>query len=74
MNQSPEEEENQYLSDERINEIVKKAKKKAKMKVYLTSIPAGIGAGVFGYAAAYFDQWWILILAGVCVLWILIKK
>ena len=70
MSQSPEEEENQHLSDERINEIVKKA----KMKVYLTSIPAGIGAGVFGYAAAYFDQWWVLILAGVCVLWILIKK
>ncbi len=69
MNKSPEE-ENQYLSDERINKIVKKA----KMKVWLTSMPAVIGAGVFGYAAAYFDQWWILILAGACGLWIVLRK
>ena len=59
-----------YMNDERINEIIRKA----KLKVWLTSMPAAIGAGVFGYAAAYFDQWWILIFAGVCVLWILIKK
>ncbi len=70
MNKSPEEEENQYLSDKRINKIVKKA----KMKVWLTSMPAVIGAGVFGYAAAYFDQWWILILAVACALWIVLRK
>jgi len=52
------------------NKIVKKA----KMKVWLTSMPAVIGAGVFGYAAAYFDQWWILILAGACALWIVLRK
>ena len=70
MNQSPEEEENQYLSDERINKIVKKA----KIKLWLTSIPAVVGAGVFGYAAAYFDQSWILIFAGACALWIMVRK
>jgi Ca2+-dependent lipid-binding protein len=69
VNKSPEE-ENQYLSDMRIDKIVKKA----KMKVWLTSMPAVIGAGVFGYAAAYFDQWWILILAGACALWIVLRK
>jgi hypothetical protein len=37
-------------------------------------MPAVIGAGVFGYAAAYFDQWWILILAGACALWIVLRK
>ena len=70
MKQSPEKDENQNLTDGRINKIVKKA----KMKVWLTSIPAVIGAGVFGYAAAYYDQWWILILAGACALWIVLRK
>jgi ABC-type phosphate transport system permease subunit len=69
MKQSPKKDENEYLSDGRINKIVKKA----KMKVWLTSMPAVIG-GVFGYAAAYFDQWWILILAGACALWIVLRK
>jgi hypothetical protein len=70
MKQSPKKDENEYLSDGRINKIVKKA----KVKVWQTSMPAVIGAGVFGYAAAYFDQWWILILAGACALWIVLRK
>ena len=70
MNQSPEEEENQYLSDERINEIVKKA----KSRVWLTSIPAGIGAGVSAYAASSFNQPWFLLISGACLLWILLRK
>ena len=70
MNNSPEEEENQYLSDKRINEIAKKA----KLKVWLTSIPAGIGVGASGYAAGYFNQPWLLLISGACVLWIVLRK
>lgn len=66
MKQSPEEDETEYLSDGRINRIVKKA----KLKVWLTSMPAVIGAGVFGYAAAYFNQPWLLLFPGAFMLWI----
>jgi hypothetical protein len=66
MEKSPEEEENQNLSDERINELVKKA----KLRVWLAAIPAGIGAGLAGY----FNQLWLLIISGACVLWILRRK
>jgi hypothetical protein len=65
MNQSPEE-ENQYLSDERINELVRKA----KFKVWLAATPAVISAGVAGY----FNQLWLLLISGACVLWILLRK
>jgi hypothetical protein len=65
MEKSPER-ENQYLSDERINELVKKA----KLKVWLAAIPAGIGAGLAGY----FNQLWLLLISGACVLWILRRK
>jgi hypothetical protein len=71
MNQSPEEEENQYLSDKRINEIVKDAKRKAVWRTVLLSI---VGAGVPGYAAGYFNQPWLLLISGACVLWILFRK
>jgi hypothetical protein len=65
MEKSPEG-ENQYLSDKRINELVKKA----KLKVWLAAIPAGIGAGLAGY----FNQLWLLLISGACVLWILRRK
>jgi len=65
MEQSPEG-ENQYLSDERINERVKKA----KLKVWLAAIPAGIGAGLAGY----FNQLWLLLISGAFVVWILLRK
>jgi hypothetical protein len=71
MNQSPEEEENQYLSDKRINEIVKEAKRNAVWKTVLLSI---VGAGITGYAAGYFNQPWLLLISGACVLWILLRK
>ena len=71
MNKSPEEEENQYLSDERINEVVKKAKRKAVLKTVLLSI---VGAGVPAYAAGYFNQPWLLVVSGACVLWILLRR
>ena len=70
MDQSPEEEENQYLSDKHINKIVKKA----KSRVWRASIPAGIGVGASGYAAGYFNQPWLLIISGACVLWIVLKR
>ena len=71
MNKSPEEEENQYLSDERINEVVKKAKRKAVLKTVLLSI---VGAGVPAYAAGYFNQPWLLVISGAYVLWILLRN
>ena len=58
------------MNDKRINEIVRKA----KLKVWLTSIPAMIGAGVSGYAAAYFNQPWLLLISGAWVLWIYLRK
>lgn len=66
MKQSPEEDKNQNLTDGRINKIVKKAKR----KVWLTSMPTVIGAGVFGYAAAYFNQPWLLLFPVAFMLWI----
>ena len=71
VNKSPEEEENQYLSDERINEVVKKAKRKAVLKTVLLSI---VGAGVPAYAAGYFNQPWLLVISGAYVLWILLRN
>ena len=71
MNNSPEEEENQYLSDRRINEVVKNARRKAFLKNLLLGIPGGV---VPAYAAAYFNQPWLLIVSGACVLWILLRK
>jgi hypothetical protein len=71
VNKSPEEEENQYLSDERINEVVKKAKRKAVLKTVLLSI---VGAGVPAYAAGYFNQPWLLVVSGAYVLWTLLRK
>ena len=71
MDQSPEEEENVYLSDKRINEVVKEAKRKAVLRTVLLSI---VVAGVPGYAAGYFNQPWLLLISGACVLWILLRK
>jgi hypothetical protein len=70
VTKSPEEEENQHLADKRINEIVRKA----KFKVWLTAMPAMIGAGVLGYAASYFNQPWLLLISGACVLWLFLRK
>jgi hypothetical protein len=58
------------MNDERINEIIRKA----KLKVWLTAIPAMIGAGVSGYAAGYFNQPWLLLISGACTLWIFLRK
>jgi uncharacterized membrane protein len=66
MEKSPEEEENQYLSDKRINEL----HRKSNFKVWLAAIPAGIGAGVAGY----FNQLWLLLITGALVVWILLRK
>jgi hypothetical protein len=71
MEKSSEEEENKYLSDKRINEIVKVAKRKAVLRTILLSI---VGAGVPGYAAGYFNQPWLLLISAACVLWILLRK
>ena len=71
MNNSPEEEENLYLSDKRINEVVKKARRKSFLKTVLLSI---VGAGVPAYAAGYFNLPWLLVVSGACVLWILLRK
>jgi len=65
MEKSPEE-KNQNLSDERINELVRKA----KFKVWLAAIPASIGAGVAGY----FNQPWLFLIPGAFVVWILLRK
>jgi hypothetical protein len=65
------EEENQYLSDNRINEIVKEAKRKVVWKTLLLGI---VGAGVPGYAAGYFNQPWLLLISCAFVLWILLRK
>ena len=70
MTKSPEEEEYMYLNDERINEIVRKA----KLTVWLIAIPAMIGAGGSGYAASYFNQPWLLLISGAFLLWIFIRK
>ena len=67
VNKSPEEEENQYLSDERINEVVKKAKRKA----ILTTIP--ISAVLTGLLA-YLKLWWLIIALGGWLLWRIFKK
>jgi hypothetical protein len=69
MSKSPEE-ENHQLSDERINELVKKAKR----KVWWTSIPAGIGAGASGYAAGYFNQPWLILISCTFLVWIFLRK
>ena len=66
MNQSPEEEENKYLSDKRINDLVRKQKR----NVWFAAIPAVIGA----YAAGYLNQLWLLLPSLVCILWILRRK
>jgi hypothetical protein len=66
MEISPEEEENQYLSDKRINEIVRRA----KFKVWLPAIPAVLVAGVSGYL----NLPWLLLISVACVLWILLRK
>jgi len=71
MDQSPEEEENVYLSDKRINEVVKKARRKAVLKTLLLII---VAAGVPAYAAGYFNQPWLLVIPGACVLWIVHKR
>jgi hypothetical protein len=71
MSKSPEEEENLYLSDKRINEVVKKARRKVVLKTVLLSI---VGAGIPAYAAGYFNQPWLLVISGACVLWILLRK
>jgi len=67
VNKSPEEEENQYLSDRRINEVVKKAKRKA----ILTTIP--ISAVLTGLLA-YLKLWWLIIALGGWLLWRIFKK
>ena len=66
MEKSPEEEENQYLSDEQINKLIKKEKLKAWriLPVFL----------VLGAVAGYFDLWWMLIPMGGCLLWWVFKK
>jgi hypothetical protein len=61
VNKSPEEEENKYLSDKRINDLVKKEKLKA-----WRILPLFIA---FAAIAGYFDFWWILIPMGVWLLW-----
>ena len=71
VNKSPEEEENKYLSDKRINEIVKVAKRKAVLKTVLLSV---VGAGVPAYAAGYFNQPWLLVVSGTYLLWALLRK
>jgi len=67
MSKSPEDEENQFLSDKRINEVVKKAKRKA----ILTTIP--ISAVVTGLLA-YLKLWWLIIALGGWLLWRIFKK
>ena len=67
VNKSPEEEEDKYLSDKRINEIVKKAKRKA----ILTTIP--ISAVLTGLLA-YLKLWWLIIALGGWLLWRIFKK
>jgi len=66
VEKSPEEEENQYLSDKRINEL----HRKSNFKVWLAAIPASIGAGVAGY----FNQPWLFLVPGAFVVWILLRK
>lgn len=67
MNNSPEDEENQYLSDKRINEVVKKARRKA----VLTTIP--ISAVLTGLLA-YLKLWWLIIALSGWLLWRIFKK
>ena len=66
MSNSPEEEENQYLSDEQINKLIKKEKLKAWriLPVFL----------VLGAVAGYFGLWWMLIPMGGWLLWWVFKK
>ena len=66
MNQSPEEEENQYLSDKRINDLIKKERLKAWL-VLPFFVPLAAIAG-------YFEFWWMLIPMGGWLLWRAFKK
>lgn len=67
MNNLPEDEENQYLSDKRINKVVKKARRKA----ILTTIP--ISAVLTGLLA-YLKLWWLIIALCGWLLWRIFKK
>jgi len=66
MNQSPEEEENQYLSDKRITDLIKKERLKAWLVLPFFVLLAAI--------AGYFEFWWMLIPMGGWLLWRTFKK
>jgi hypothetical protein len=66
MEKSPEEEENLYLSDKRINDLVKKEKLKAWRILPLFVALAAI--------AGFFEFWWILIPMGGWLVWRTFKK
>jgi hypothetical protein len=66
MEKSSEEEENQYLSDKRINDLIKKEKLKDWLVLPLFVALAAI--------AGYFEFWWMLIPMGGWLLWRAFKK
>jgi hypothetical protein len=66
MEKSSEEEENQYLSDKRINDLIKKEKLKAWLVLpFFVALAAIVG---------YFEFWWMLIPMGGWLLWRAFKK
>ncbi len=66
MEKSPEEEENQYLSDQQIKKLIRKEKLKSWriLPVFL----------VLGAVAGYFGFWWMFIPMGCWLLWWVLKK
>jgi hypothetical protein len=66
MDKSPEEEENLYLSDKRINDFVKKE----KLKVWRI-LPLFISLAAI---AGYLELWWMLIPMGGWLVWRTFKK
>jgi hypothetical protein len=66
MEKSPEEEENQYLSDQQINKLIKKVKLKTWriLPVFL----------VLGAVAGYFSFWWMFIPMGSWLIWWVLKR
>ncbi len=66
MEKPPEEEENLYLSDKRINDLVKKEKLKAWRILPLSIALAAI--------AGYLELWWMLIPMGGWLVWRTFKK